>query len=296
MLVNEMIIFYYVVQLKSFSQAALKLGVSKSYISKRISMLEQDLKIRLLNRNTRQVSLTNEGEIFYIHCQNMFEEAQDGYNIMANIQKQPAGTLKISVPPAFALHVLHRPLAEFGRQYPGVRLNINMDNSIENIIENGYDLAFRSSSVLPDSSLIAIPLTNLKSILCASPAYLTQYGSLKNPKQLSEHKIAAYSGSKLIYELKFTQENKTVSVIIDPYIQSNSLDLILHMVHSGACMAVFPEFMVQSALKEKKLVACLPTYNIDGSQLYAIYPNKSFVPLRVKAFIELLKIYLTSVF
>jgi DNA-binding transcriptional LysR family regulator len=247
--------------------------------------------VRLLNRNTRQVSLTEEGEVFYKHCQSMFEQAQIGYDVIANIRKEPSGTLKISIPPALALHILNKPLTEFSMAYPEVRLNISLDNSITNIIEQGYDLAIRSA-VLPDSTLVAQPLTILNNVLCASPKYIEKYGELKDIKQLGMHKIAVYTSSKLVYELKLIYKGELVSIVINPYLQSNSLDMILQMVLSGVCIAILPEFMVKSMLIEQKLLICIPAYTVATSNLYAVYPNKSFVPLRVRAFIELLKKYI----
>ncbi len=291
MLINEMMTFYYVAQFKSFSQAALQLKVSKSQMSKEIVRLEHDLKIKLLNRSTRQVSLTEEGQIFFKYCRNLIEQAKQGYGVIEGLRAQASGTLKISVPPAFALHVLSQPLLEFSKSNPKVKLNIVLDSRIEDIIEQGYDLALRSA-VLSDSNLIAQKVVSVKNVLCASPAYLKTLGKIQTPEQLSTHRCAVYSGVKLVHELKFYQGKKLFKVEIDPVMQSNSADFMLQMVLKGDCVAIFPEFMVTSLLHEKKLIACLPDYQIAESPLYAIYPDKEFLPLRVKLFIETLKKYM----
>ena len=291
MLINEMMTFYYVAQFKSFSQAALQLKVSKSQMSKEIVRLENDLKIKLLNRSTRQVSLTQEGQVFFKYCKSLIEQAKQGYGAIEGLRAQASGTLKISVPPAFALHVLSQPLLEFSKSNPEVKLNIVLDSRIEDIIEQGYDLALRSA-VLSDSNLIAQKVASIKNVLCASPAYLKKLGKIQTPEQLSTHRCAVYSGVKLAHELKFYQGKKLFKVEIDPVMQSNSADFMLQMVLKGDCVAVFPEFMVTSLLHEKKLIACLPDFQISESPLYAIYPDKEFVPLRVKLFIEILKKYM----
>lgn len=293
MLVNEMIVFYYVVQLKSFSQAALQLKVSKSYISKHITQLEQDLSVRLLNRNTRQLSLTEEGEVFYQHCQTLFEHAQSGYEAVADSRNQPSGTLKISVPPAFAFHVLGTSLAEFSTAYPDVKLNITLDSRVEDIIEQGYDLVLRSS-ILPDSNLVATKLLSINNTLCVSPLYLKNYGKIQRPEQLSSHRLAMYSSKKLTHELTFTKGGKKSNIIIEPYLQSNSLDFIMQMVISGNCIAILPDFMTKVALMQQQLLVCLPEYRIPESPFYVLYPNRKFTSLRVKLFIELLKTYLAT--
>ena len=295
MLINEMMIFYHVVNLKNFTQAAIKLKVSKSHVSKHISKLEKDLMVKLLNRSTRNISLTQEGKVFYNHCQKLFEQAQIGYESIANIRKQPIGTLKISVPPAFALHVLNNPLMEFSRDNPEVKLNIILDSNIEDIIEQGYDLALRSA-ILPDSNLMAQKLYTFRNILCATPEYLNSNESINKIEQLSSHKFAIYSNGKLLHELKFKNGNNESSVFIDPYMQSNSADFILQMVKCNSCIALLPEFMVKSQILSNELVECLPKYKMADSTLYAIYPDKKFIPLRVKVFVEQLRTYLSLMY
>lgn len=294
MLINEMIIFYYVVQLKSFSQAAIKLKVSKSHISKHITLLETELKVKLLNRSTRKLSLTEEGDIFFKHCQTVFEQAQLGYDVIAGLRKQATGTLKISVPPAFGLHRLQQPLIDFIKAHPEVNLNIVLNSSIENIIEQGYDLALRYGN-LADSNLMAHKIGSFKNILCASPLYLQEYGEIKTPAQLPKHKFAVFSSNNLLYELTFSKGKQEFQAVVTPYLQSNSLDFILQMVIAGNCIAEFPEFMVKHLLIEQTLIACLPNYKTTDNQLSVIYPDKKFIPLRVKSFVALLKTYLDRI-
>ncbi len=293
MLVNEMVTFYYVVNLKSFSKAALKLKVSKSYVSKHITLLEQNLKVKLLNRSTRSITLTEEGALFYQHCQAVFERIQMGYDEIINIRTQLSGTLKISVPPAFALHVLDKLLAKFSIDNPQVKLDINLDNRIEDIIGQGYDLAIRSA-VLQSSNLIAQQIGVIDSLLCASPDYLEKYGPLNCPDDMVNHRVGVYSNGKSTYEIKFLNGKRIFNVAVNPYLQSNSLDFILHIVKSGCCMAIFPDFMVKPEIASGNLLKFLPGYEIPSSPFYAIYPDKKFIPLRVKVFIELLKMSLAE--
>lgn len=171
MLTNEMILFYHVVRLKSFSQAAEKLKVSKAFVSKHITQLEKELKVRLLLRNTRQLRLTEAGEIFYLQCEKLFELAQHSYEDMANLRNQPSGTLKITAPPALAIHLLIKPLAEYQQRYTDVDLNVILESQLVDLIQQGYDLAIRSA-ILPDSNLVARKLASLNYWLCATPEYL----------------------------------------------------------------------------------------------------------------------------
>ncbi|HVV67471.1 MAG TPA: LysR family transcriptional regulator [Gammaproteobacteria bacterium] len=293
MLVNEMLIFYHVVQYKNFSQTAEKLGVSKSFVSKQITHLETDLKTRLLNRSTRQVSLTEAGEVFFQHCKKLFELAQQGYDAMANLRQQPMGTMKISAPPALVLHLLTTPLIEYTKLYPEVKLNVVLESQIVDVIQQGFDIALRTT-VLEDSNLIVQELTKLSNILCASPAYLKKHGLIKHPTQLPQHNFAVFSNQTSIKQYQFMYKKEKINVTVDGCIQSNNLDFIMQMVMSGCCMAVLPEFMVKSTIAKKKLVHCLPDHHLPRSPLYAFYPEREFKPLKLQLFIDLLKKYLQT--
>lgn len=288
MQINEMILFYHVVKYKSFSQAAEQLGVSKSHISKHVTQLEKELKSQLLHRSTRQLSLTEAGEIFYQHCEKVVALAEQGYNALATYHKQPAGTLKISIPPALGLHLLSEPIIKFNQKYPEVKLNIALENEIVDLIQKGYDLALRSA-LLTDSNLIAQKLTILSNVLVASPRYLKQHGLVKNHEQLQNHVFAIYSGSKAARQMIFTRNKQTFEIVINSVIESNSLDLIQQMVSGDRCMAVLPKFMVIDLIAKKKLIHCLPHYQLPESPLYAIYPEKMFMPLKVKCFLDEIK-------
>lgn len=291
MLINEMVLFYYVVELSSFSKAAEKFGVSKAFISKHINKLENDLKCRLLNRSTRQLSLTEAGEIFFQHCQSLSELATEAYESIHQLQKKPSGLLKIAAPSAFAAHVLPEVLIEFKKHYPDIRFNIICESTIVDIVKHGYDLAIRSA-YLPDSTLIGQKIASLSNILCASPDYLKKHPAIKKLDQLSQYPFALYSSCKPMHELHFTKKNEQQAISINTHFQSNNLDLTAQLILGGACLGVLPEFMIKEALKQKRLVHCLSEYKLPDSPLYVVYPERKLKPLKVKVFIDLLKKYL----
>lgn len=290
MLTNEMILFYHVVRLKSFSQAAVKLKVSKAFVSKHISQLEKELKTRLLLRNTRQLRLTEAGEIFYLQCEKLFELAQKSYENMANLRNQPTGTLKISVPPALALHLLVKPLVDYQTSYPEVNLNVVLESQLVDLIQQGYDLAIRSAT-LPDSNLVARKLISLNSWLCATPAYLKKYGAIEHPDQLAHHRVAVYSTQAATQIFEFIRGQRAFRITVDGHFQSNQLDLIAQMVMMGNCVAVLPAFMVESAITKGQLTVCLPNYRLPAKPLYAIYPQREYLPLKVRTFLDILGAY-----
>lgn len=287
MLADEMILFYHVVRLKSFSQAAENLKVSKAFVSKHITQLEKELKTRLLARNTRQLKLTEAGELFYTHCAKLFALAEQSYEDMAHLRNQPTGTLKISAPPALALHLLAKPLAEYQIKYPEVRLNIVLESHLVDLIPQGYDLAIRSA-FLADSSLVARKLMSINYFLCATPEYLKKNGPIDHPDQLAHHAFAVYGTDAAMQTFEFIRGTRSFHITVESRFQSNQLDLVLQMVMASHCIAVFPEFMVAAALAKKQLTICLTNYRLPSKPLYVIYPQREYIPLRVKAFIDLL--------
>ncbi len=286
-----MVIFYYVAQLGSFSRAAETLAVSKSFISKHITKLEVDLKVRLINRTTRQLSLTEAGEAFYQHCQSLSEIAEQGYEAILALRKQPAGTIKISVPPALAVHLLADVIVEYNQLYPDVKFNIILESRIVDIIQGGYDLALRSA-LLPDSTLIGQKIAMVRYVLCATPSYLKKHKEIKHPNQLTEHIFGTLSGNRSAKQLTFHKKNEQFLVHINSHFQSSNLDLIMQFVMENACMAIFPEFMVKSLVEKKKLISCLPEFKLPENPLYVVYPERALVPLKVKTFIEVLRRHL----
>ncbi len=289
MLLSEMEIFYNVANLKNFSKTAQLLGVSKSFISKRMTKLEKDLKVRLLARSTRKLTLTEAGYKFYQQCIKVIEEAQKGYLMMQVLQSKPSGVLKISVPPALGFNLLAPMFVKFLNQYPEIKLDIELENKPIDLIAQGYDLALRSAK-LESSNLIAQRIFAVKNILCATPKYLKKHGIPKNPIELETHNFAAYNYSKDTQNLKMTKNDTKKTVRIQGNFRSNHLDLIKKIVLDHVCIAVFPEFMVKDELKNHQLIHCLAEYQLSTSPFYAIYPEREFMPLKVRVFLKMLEL------
>lgn len=252
MLLNEMEVFYYVVELKSFSRAALKLGVSKSFISKKITQLERELKARLLSRSTRKLTLTEAGTNFYQYCAKVIDEADKAYTMMSELHGKPAGTLRISIPPALGMYLLAPLLADFVRQYPEIKVDVQLENRLVDLIEEGYDLVLRVAK-LESSNLITQKITDIKNIICATPKYLRKNGIPKTPNDLEQHNCAIYSYAKHAKILKFHQNKHEYKVYVAGNFSSNHLELIKQILLSDLCLAALPEFMVSHELKRRRL-------------------------------------------
>lgn len=293
MLLDEMEIFYYVVELKSFSKAAARLNVSKSYISKKMTKLEQALKVHLISRSTRKLTLSEAGESFYRYCANIVREGHDAYSMISELQGKPSGLLKISMPPALGLNLISPMLPRFLAQYPEVTLDIELENKLVDILEEGYDLALRSA-VLESSNLIAQRIFSINNIVCATEKYLQTHPALNIANDLEKHNCAIYSYSKTASHLKLIKNNNEEIISIQGNFMSNHLDLIKQIVLSDLCIGILPNFMVENELKLGIIKHCIPTYYLPGSQLYAIYPERKFMLPKLRFFLDMLKNYLNK--
>jgi len=288
MLLNEMEIFYYVVELHSFSQAALHLSVSKSFISKQVSKLERDLGARLLTRSTRTLSLTEAGEVFYQHCKNMVVAANKGYQNIDELQGRPSGTLKISAPPAFGQHVLVKMLSDFLQAYPAMTVNLQLDNKLVDMVKAGIDLAIRSA-VLADSNLISQKIMDYHSVICATPQYYSTNGTPVRPADLMDHRCFSYRYARLNNRWEFHKNKRSEIVTVKGNFHCNHLDMIRSLVLSHQGIALLPHFMVEDEIATKQLATCLDDYNMPGPGMYFLYPELEFMPLKVKIFIDFFK-------
>jgi DNA-binding transcriptional LysR family regulator len=288
MLLNEMEIFYYVVELKSFSKAAEKLGVTKSHVSKKITALEHALDAQLITRSTRKLTVTEAGEIFYKRCAQVVAEAEHGFSQVRHLKDKPKGRLRISMPPALGMHKLTSLFQRYMTLYPEVMLEVELENRVIDLVSEGVDLAIRSSE-LPSSNLIATKLFTVNNYLCASPEYLKIHGSIEHPEQLSQHIIATYKHKCIVKSFTIFQNKKEILVPIKSSLACNQLDFAKAMVLNHSCIAVFPDFMVEKEIASGCLIHCLEDYSFSSSNAYAIFPNREFLPSKARVLINMLK-------
>lgn len=294
MLLNEMEIFYHVVTQQSFSKAAARLGVSKSFISKRMTKLEHDLQTRLIARSTRKLMLTEAGENFFRQCVQVVQAGEKGYAMMSELSGKPAGVLKISVPPALAVNLLAPFFSEFLTQCPDVKLDVQLENRLVDLVKEGYDLALRSA-ILESSNLIAQKIFTIKNKICGTKNYFKIHGMPKTPADLMQHNCAVYSDAKILGQIQLVKQNTAETIQVNGNFLSNHLDLIKQMLLQHTCLGVLPEFMVRQELQNNQLVECLADYELPTTNLYAIYPEREFMLPKTSVFLQMLKSYLGKV-
>ncbi|WDE06085.1 LysR family transcriptional regulator [Thalassomonas viridans] len=278
-------VFVAVVENGSFSQAALRLGISKSAVSKRIRELENKLGVQLLHRTTRRLSLTEAGERYFEYALKAFIAAGEGIDSVTQLQGNPKGQLKVNTPMSFGrLHIA--PLvADFLVRYPEIELNMVMDDRVVDLIEGGYDLAIRAGN-LQDSTLIARRLAPCRSVICASPEYLAKNGVPANPEALVKHNCISYSYFSGGNEWTFHGDIGPVKVKVSGNYQVNNSEALHRAILAGLGIAKIPTFIVGGDIASGNLVPLLTDYNLPMQTFYAVFPERRHLPAKVRVFLD----------
>ena len=282
--IDAMRAFIHVVQDGSFTRAADRLDTSPQLVSKYVSQLEQHLGVRLLNRTTRRVNLTEAGHRYFEQAQQVLTDFENLEHQMGDLQPEAAGLLRISAPVSFAVHHLEPLLAEFRRVHPGVEVDLQLNDRKVDIIEEGFDVALRIGR-LKSSSLIAKRLAPVRLVFCASPDYLAQHGTPEGPDDLQDHRYLHYSylDSGAIPPL---QKWFSGSRGLQRVMASNNGDVLIAAAISGAGIALQPTFLCGSSIREGKLRIILPDYEPEPMALYAVYAHRQLLASKVRAFVD----------
>ncbi|WP_300481868.1 LysR family transcriptional regulator [Shewanella sp.] len=280
-------IFVTVVECGSFSLASQKLGLSKSAVSKRISLLEQSLGIQLLHRTTRSLSLTEAGERYFDYVRPAVKLAAEGLDAISELQQAPQGNLRIAVPMVFGRLHIAPLIPEFLRLYPKIQLQMQMDDKTTDLIAGGFDLAIRIGE-LPDSSLIARKIAPCLSVICASAEYLTHHSAPQTPQQLSQHNCLFYSYFRDGVEWTFLSPQGPTRIQPLGNYQVNNSDAIHQATLDGIGIANLPRFMVEADLQTGRLQALLADHPLPEHGIYAVYPQRKYLPTKVSVLIEFL--------
>ncbi len=278
-------VFVAVVENGGFSAAARTLGISKSAVSKRINQLEAHLGVRLLHRTTRKLSLTEAGERYFEHAAQALTAASQAEDAVTELQGEPQGNLKISSPMSFGrLHVA--PLIpKLLMRYPKLQIELVMDDRKVDLVATGLDVAIRGGS-LPDSTLVARKLAPLRQVLCASPDYIDRYGLPGTPVELTGHNCVLYSYSSDANEWTLIGEDEPEIVLVSGSYQVNNSEALLEAVREGVGIGRLPTFVAGPDLKTGRLVKLLEPYRIPDYTLYAVFPEREYLPAKVRAFLD----------
>ncbi|MGC9403353.1 LysR family transcriptional regulator [Vibrio genomosp. F10] len=288
-------IFIKVVETGSITKASEQLGLAKSAISKRLSELEQQLGTRLINRTTRKSSLTEAGLIYFQKSKLIAEEIDVLNGQISSDRKDLVGTLKLAVPLSFGVEHLVPALDEFSKQHKDLKLDIDFSDRKVDLIGDGFDLAVRIGE-LTDSTLRAKAITPIRHLLCASPAYLDEFGTPQTPDDLSEHQFLRYSqmapsGLSLLGEKKSGSKREKVTVSLNIAHNANNGEFLKSMAVSGHGITYLPQFIIWKELKSGALKQILASYTPAPFNAYVVFPEARYLPQKSRVFIDFLSDY-----
>ncbi|WP_245620169.1 LysR family transcriptional regulator [Phenylobacterium immobile] len=283
---DEMTAFAAVADARSFTQGARRLGVSGAQISKLVARLEDRLGARLLNRTTRDVSLTDTGRAYLERAKALLE---DFTALEASIRDQegPSGSLKISAPVSFGERQLQAALLEFAALYPAVGLEVSFTDRMVNLVDEGMDVAVRIGR-LTDSSLIARKLAAVRMVTCASPDYLAKHGEPKTPYELGLHETIIDLNLRDPFQWDFGQATACVYVRVDGRLRFSSPDACVSAGRAGLGIVRTPAFVAADDLKAGRLVPLLCGYEPAVIHVHAVYPHARHLAAKVRAFVDFL--------
>ena len=285
---SDMCAFVRTVELGGFSMAARELGLTPSAISKLVTRLEGRLGVRLLNRTTRRLALTPEGEAYFERSQRILADISDAENEVARFRAQPKGELRINVGTAFGLHQLAPALPEFLARNPEVQVELTLTDRVVDLIEEGADLGIRLGT-LTDSSLIARRICELERVVCASPAYLKKHGTPRKPQDLLKHNCLSVAYAPSLQRWPFAAKDGVEHIEVAGSASANSAEALLQLALVGLGIIRLSEVIVGEAIREGKLVPLLQeVHHSEPLPLHAVYPQGRHRSPKVAAMVELL--------
>ena len=284
----DIAVFVRVVERGSFTLAADDLELSRAAVSKYLTRLESRLGARLLHRTTRRLSLTEAGAALFEASRGALERIEEAEAAVAQFQAAPRGRLRVSAPMSFGILHLGPAIAEFSREYPGVMLDIHLDDRFVNLVEDGIDVAVRIG-MLTDSSLVARKLGVSRAVACASPAYLGERGVPQAPEDLASHDCLVYSYLASANVWRFlSREGREIPVAVSGPLRINNGIVLAEAALAGRGVLVTPSFYVAPMLRDGRLTRVLADYRLPEFGIYAVYPQKDHVPPKVRVFIDYL--------
>jgi DNA-binding transcriptional LysR family regulator len=290
-------IFAQVIAEGSFAGAARVLDLAPAVVTRTVSDLEDHLGVRLLNRTTRKLALTEVGQAYLERVKRILADLEDADALTGVVNKTPSGTLRILCPPAFAIHQLVRHLPVFRQRYPGIQLKLLAAGSVETADEN-FDISILSiGQQALQGDFVIRPLAASTFVLCASAAYLQRCGQPQQPEDLLQHDGLLPDVAAVRRELTlFREAHGTVDAaqhilkvsLRPPAISTAQLDVLYAASLNGMGVTGLPTFMVADALRDGRLVRVLPQWHGGSLQLYAAMPTRKHVPVRTRAFMDFL--------
>jgi DNA-binding transcriptional LysR family regulator len=280
--------FARVVEDGSFAKAADRLGISTSACSRYVAELEAHLDVRLLNRTTRRLSLTESGQAFYERCVQVLADLAEAEQAASMSAARPRGTLRLTCGISFGVRHVARLVGTFVARHPAVRFDMQLSDRFVDLVEEGFDLALRIGES-PAQNLIARKLGETRLIPCAAPLYLRERGAPQTPADLARHACLTYEYLPLRSTWRFRDPNGAEHTVrVEGPVHANNGDLLVAAAVEGIGIAMEPDFIVAADLAAGRLVRVLAEYAPAPAGIYAVYPSRRHLSAKVRAFVDFL--------
>lgn len=272
----------------SLSAAARALDITPPAATMRLAAIEERLGVRLVNRNTRKISLTSEGEIYLVHATRLLAELQEMDEIVSSSRQAPRGLLRVNAPLGFGRTVIAPLVSTFTARYPDVEVQLEVTDRPIDLIDKGFDLAIRFGE-LPDNRINARRIMSNRRFICASPTYLERQGIPKKLEELANHRCIVHRQNDDAYGIwRFIQDGRTEIIKVHGALSSNDGDIVLGWALDGQGIVIRSEWDLVKYLESGRLRRILPEFSLPSADLYVYYPSKQNLAARARTFINFL--------
>ena len=285
---DNMRVFAKVAESGGFTNAAVRLGMSASMVSQHVKELEERLSVRLLNRTTRKVSLTETGRAYYQRCTRLLADLEETERAASDMHAAPRGELRVNCWPSFGVRHLALAVADFTTRFPAISVELMLSDRMVDLIDDGFDVAIRAEP-LHDSSLIARQLAPLRVVLCGAPSYFETHARPRTPADLTDHNCLTMTGSAL-YRMWHLRAADGTALDIAPVgnLRSNISSVLETAALAGHGLAWLPTYLCSEALRSGRLVTVLDDYTAPPYTMRALYPHNRHLSAKVRAFVDFL--------
>lgn len=285
---TEIELFVQVAETGSLSRAAEALNLSNASASRHLAALEERLGVRLVERNTRRLYLTDTGQEFFQRARNILSDLRDAESDVNAAALNPTGLLRVTASLSFSMHHIAPLLREFTERYPHVSVHVEAANRYLDIIDNNIDVAIRTREYEPDSNITIRRLGETRRVLAASPGYLARHGFPKGLDDLQQHKLLVYLHANTPNELRFTQvatgEQKTIQ--IKGLLETNDGQIVRAAALDGMGILIQPSYIVYDDIVAGRLVPVLEDWDLPHLTINLAYPSRKYLSAKVRAFID----------
>jgi DNA-binding transcriptional LysR family regulator len=279
-------LFIHIAERGSLAKAADAVGISTPAASRHLAALENRLQVRLVERNTRRLYLTGEGQDFYERARVILADLKEAESSINSMTLNPSGLLRVSASLSFSMQLIAPRLHKYHQRYPHVRVHLEAANRYMDMIDNGIDVAIRTREYEPDSSITIRKLASTRRILTASPKYLSTRGIPKHPTDLLAHDLLIYIHANKPHELHLTKSGDSVAINVHGLIESNDGQVLRAAAREGLGILVQPSYIVYDDIVAGRLVPLLDDWDLPRLQINIAYQSRRHLSAKVRSFID----------